>query len=333
MLLKTSCTFVIAVSLVFFKLANIVSSATRWVDYEEYPYVVLLNLTKKGSYCTGSLINPKMVLTTATCLVQEENETVFVYIIKKLNTDDIFHRKANLDILHSAMFQEGQSKLLIIPWYFMMNRKSTRSNIGLIELKKRFECCYVHYIHLSHAMIRPFERSVCKVVGFDVDTDFQSSQHFPGDKVLVKEVEMTVMKQCHENHPGHLRDDDVIISDNPESRAMICQIDNNKVTQSFADSGALLVCGKDSVMNGVAIGLFKVRNFTGPVGDYNVNLVFLDICPYLTWIRSMAGPEVIKSPGFYGRDCFLNGVGRPSYSWGVLSPIFVQVIICSSLVS
>lgn len=303
-----------------------VSSATRWVDVADYPFIVLVNLTNKGTYSTGTLVNPKVVLTTADCLIGEDDDSVYVYVVKEpLGAE--FLPKGKLDVLHTSAFQERRSKLLIMPWAYLIDTHSPRSaNFGLVDLTERFECCRLHYTPLSASMIRPFTKSDCRVIGFDVGEDFLSSKHFPGDKVLLKEVDITVMKQCHADHPGHTAGD-TIVGKNPKNRAMICQIDDTWVAKSFAQSGPLLLCGNDSVFNGISIGLLNVQNTNGPVG-HDVSLVFLDICPYLSWIRSMSGPEVIQSPGFYGRECFLNDINRAPKLSGLLSYAFVIINLC-----
>lgn len=258
-----------------------------------YPFVVLIKLNMKKSFCTGALVSPTWVLTAGHCVTGELDDSMRVYGFTHYGTETLNFNKSNNNI------QERTSNFFRVPYSYVQKPSSGVSDLALINLKEEF----YPQSWLKITPILPIASSVsemkCHVVGYNVSKGFQFTDRLPPEMYLL-EYNILVKKQCLNNVK-------LVIESQLKYRNWICQLDKRTIEDFFAESGALLFC---EVMNsnisllGVAVGKFHaIHNI---IRDDNNPLVFTDICPYLTWLRSIIGPQMIPSPGRLGADCYLH---------------------------
>lgn len=266
------------------------------VPLDKYSFVVLVNLTIKQTYCTGSLISEKFVLTVAHCVSEESDTSIRVY---RGNIDDTFtvtatNKTANTnDQVTIKGYEERQSVAIIQPYLY--RKSGSIFDIALIQLDKEFE----GQSFVKTTLLTPFiQYNVlikCKAVGYDVNSVFHTNIR---ENILLTEYTLLVKKISDTKHKT---------DGTCSGISWIVQQDEQYIEPTFANSSALLLCNSNTSLktnlNGIAVGNINVFS-PGTPNRNKHHLAFPDICPYLSWIRSHVGPSVIRSPGPYGKRCF-----------------------------
>lgn len=269
---------------------------TSFLSMNRYPFVVLIKLNMKKSFCTGALLSPTWVLTAGHCVTGEFDDSMRVYVFTHFGTETLDFNKSNNNI------QERTSNYFRVPYSYAQKPSSGVSDLALINLKEEFE----PQPWLKTTPILPIVSSVsemkCQVVGYNVSKLIHLPDRLPPEMYLL-EYNILVKKQCLNNVK-------LVIESQLKYRNWICQLDKRTIEDFFAESGVLLFCevmNNNTSLLGVAVGKFHtIHNvISSDRGNDNDPLVFTDICPYLTWLRSIIGPQMIPSPGRLGADCYL----------------------------
>lgn len=293
---------------------------TNLVPLAKYSYIVLVQLTIKKTYCTGVLISRTFVLTVAHCLSEETDTSVRVY---RGNLDETYFEKNqnNSTNTNEKMsrkgYEERQSVAIIQPWLYRRSKKTF--DIALIEVDSKFE----GYPFVKTPILTPFIPFnvivQCEVVGYDVGA-IQPYRFSTKRNVLIEET-VLVKKQC-----GTKENEDGTCS----GISMIVLQDKQYIDHNYASSAPILLCRGNPTLkptlNGIAIGKVDDVSSSRTPNRTEHSLVFTDICPYLSWIRSHVGPSVIRSPGHYGRDCFHSGASTRTQTKSRMS--WFVVIVC-----
>lgn len=294
---------------------------TNFVPLAKYSYIVLVKLTIKKTYCTGVLISRTFVLTVAHCLSEETDTSARVYRgnLDDFNFENFQNNTTNTtERMDRKGYEERRSVTIIQPWLY--RRSENTFDIALIEVDNKFE----GYPFVKTPILTPFIPFnvivQCQLVGYD-EGDSQP-YHFSTKRNVLIEKTVLVKKQC-----GTKENDDGTCS----GISMIVQQDKPYIDHNFASSAPVLLCKGNSTLknslNGIAIGQIDDDRFSSRTPKKTeYPLVFTDICPYLSWIRSHVGPSVIRSPGHYGRDCFYSGASTRTQTKSRMS--WFVVIVC-----
>lgn len=247
---------------------------TKVTTPKESPYAVVVvsrTTNTKGSQCSGTLITPNCVITTASCF---RKEWIHVIIYAGGNSIEEIANKTE------GSQTQTTEEVYVHPEYGL--KTSYNYDIALVKLLEDFKLTdTVNTIELSLGPWAFHKYKECKVTAFG--NVWSKSEHEDDDMRKTHLLEMTDVCECLQKRDEAVDWSKLVLCSKPEDDHGICA----------GDLGGGLIC--DGKLVAVAVNLITYKDIdtctveTGQgekCGSKNTLSLFLQICPYLGWVSS-----------------------------------------------